>query len=170
MRLLLQVLPFVRLFHGNGLNTVVLTDFDRGQKKKLEGLYKAELLDSERIILATEVAGKEEADIEDFFSPAFFVALVNATYGLIGEHTLTVEKLHEADTATVRQVKKAEAYFRTLPPNAPQFGHFDPAMHLLKNPVLLDQTGDALEQTLASFEEAFKRIEKFAGMGVVEEI
>ena len=40
-----KVLPFVRLFYGNKLNIAVLTDFERGQKRKLDELYKAALLD-----------------------------------------------------------------------------------------------------------------------------
>lgn len=47
-----KVLPFVRLFYGNKLNIAVLTDFDRGQKRKLNDLYKAALLEEDRIILA----------------------------------------------------------------------------------------------------------------------
>ena len=65
-----KVLPFVRLFFGNKLNVAVLTDFDRGQKRKLDDLYKSALLDNDRITLATDIAGKEEADIEDFLSRA----------------------------------------------------------------------------------------------------
>ena len=48
-----KILPFVRLFYGNKLNIAVLTDFERGQKKKLENLKNAEILEHERIILAT---------------------------------------------------------------------------------------------------------------------
>ncbi len=36
-----KVLPFVRLFYGNKLNVAVLTDFERGQKRKLDELHKA---------------------------------------------------------------------------------------------------------------------------------
>jgi hypothetical protein len=36
----------------------VLTDYERGQKRKMEDLHKAKLLEAERIILATEIAGR----------------------------------------------------------------------------------------------------------------
>ena len=49
----------------------MLTDYDRGQKRKLDDLYKSTLLEQERIILATEIAGQDEADIEDFFTAGF---------------------------------------------------------------------------------------------------
>ncbi|WP_085339944.1 ATP-dependent nuclease [Aquidulcibacter paucihalophilus] len=156
-----KVLPFVRLFYGNKLNIGVLTDFERGQKRKLEDLHRAALLDKERIILATEIAGKEEADIEDFFDPFFFVELVNKTYSLTGENELTVEKLEAADLGTERLVKKAEAYFRVLPPEIPEFSHFDPSMYLLQNPKMLANKNKAVQETLNRFEAAFDRISKF---------
>ncbi len=156
-----KVLPFVRLFYGNKLNVAVLTDFDRGQKRKLEDLHKSALLENERIILATEIAGKDEADIEDFFDPRFFVDLVNKTYQLSKAHQLTVKKLMDADETTERLVKKAEAYFRVLPPQCPEFSHFDPSMYLLQHPELLSGTDDPVVKTLERFEAAFERIGKF---------
>lgn len=156
-----KVLPFVRLFYGNKLNVAVLTDFERGQKRKLDELHKAALLDHERIILATEIAEKEEADIEDFFEPSLFVELINKTYQLPEVHALTVEKLEAADTSTTRLVKKAEAYFRVLPPEIPEFSHFDPSMYILQHPELLKGEGGHIEKTLARFEAAFERVGKF---------
>jgi hypothetical protein len=156
-----KVLPFVRLFYGNNLNVAVLTDFERGQKRKLDDLHKAALLDSERIILATEISEKEEADIEDFFDPAFFVNLINQTYALKGEHELTVEKLDAADTNTTRLVKKAEAYFRLLPEEIPEYSHFDPSLYLLQHPELWKGKGKSMQDTLRRFESAFERIMKF---------
>ena len=139
----------------------MLTDFERGQKRKLDDLHRAALLDEERIILATEIAGKDEADIEDFFHPALFVDLVNKTYALTGEHELTVEKLETADSGTTRLVKKAEAYFRLLPKEIPEFSHFDPSMYLLQNPKMLIGKGKPVQETLGRFEAAFERISKF---------
>ena len=157
-----KILPFVRLFHGNRLNTVVLTDFDRGQKRKLNDLYRAQLLEDERIIVATEIAGQDEADIEDFFDRRLYVELLNATYKLKGKHRLSARKLERADEGTVRAVKKADAYFRLLPSTYPDFSHFDPAMHLLRNPGMLDSESEAVAITLDRFEAAFARIAGFA--------
>lgn len=154
-----KVLPFVRLFYGNKLNVAVLTDFERGQKRKLDDLYKAALLENDRIILATEIAEKEEADIEDFFEPELFVALINATYELPQQYALTVQSLMDADDATVRLVKKAEAYFRLLPDNIREFSHFDPSMYLLQHPEFFVD-GPGVQKTLARFQTAFERIEK----------
>ena len=106
-------------------------------------------------------AGQDEADIEDFFALELFAELVNKTYKLAGEHALTAEKLAAADTTTQRLVKKAEAYFKLLPAEIPEFSHFDPAMHLLQHPELLKAKGKAVETTLKRFEAAFERIEEF---------
>jgi hypothetical protein len=156
-----KVLPFVRLFYGNRLNVVVLTDFDRGQKRKLDDLYKSKLLEQERIILATDITAQDEADIEDFFTPEFFSDLLNRTYELSDAQALTAEKLAAADTNTKRLAKQAEAYFRGLPPNVPEFSHFDPAMYLLRHPELLKAEGKGVLTTLSRFESVFERIEKF---------
>ena len=156
-----KVLPFVRLFYGNKLNVAVLTDYERGQKRKMDDLHKSKLLEEERIILATEVAGKEEADVEDFFDPAFFVDLINRTYALTGDHLLTVEKLEAADMTTQRLVKKAEAYFRLLPEPIPEYSHYDPSLYLLQHPELWKGKGKPVQETLKRFETAFERIGKF---------
>lgn len=156
-----KVLPFVRLFYGNKLNVAVLTDYERGQKRKLDDLHKSALLEHDRIILATEIAEKEEADIEDFFDPAFFVDLVNRTYGLKDGHELTVEKLEAADASSSRLVKKAEAYFRLLPDTVPQYSHYDPSLYLLQHAELWKGRGKHIQETLKRFEVAFERIGRF---------
>ncbi len=156
-----KVLPFVRLFYGNKLNIAVLTDYERGQKRKLEDLHKAALLENGRIILATEIAEKEEADIEDFFDPAFFVDLVNRTYNLKDGQELTVVKLEAADTQTARLVKKAEAYFRLLPVDVAEYSHYDPSLYLLQHPELWKGKSKPIQETLKRFETAFERISKF---------
>ena len=70
-----KIKPFVSLFRGNNLNMVVLTDFERSRRKKFCNLYNAHLLERERIILATEIADQDEADIEDFSILNYFRSL-----------------------------------------------------------------------------------------------
>ena len=157
-----KVLPFVHLFYGNDLNTVVLTDFDRGQTGNLDELYESGLLERERIVLASEIAGQTEADIEDFFTHELFVELVNRTFQLEAEDRLTVAKLMNADESTERAVKKAEAYLRSLPDRTPMFSRYSPALYLLRNPELLEGNGPSVQRTLDTFEDAFRRIERYA--------
>lgn len=156
-----KIIPFVRLFFGNKLNIAVLTDFDKGQKRKLEALRNSEILEHERIILATDIANKQEADIEDFFEPQLFVDLLNTTYNLKGEHRLTTHKLENANKGTERLVKKAEAYFRILPPSYAEFNHYDPSTYLHQNPKILEKNAAKVTKTLDRFEQAFQRINSF---------
>ncbi len=156
-----KVLPFVRLFRGNNLNTVVLTDFQRGQRRALDRLRHSGILEAGRIILATDIANKEEADIEDFFTEEFFATLLNDTYGFQGEHRLDVANLIAADEDTVRNVKRAEAHSRRLPNRYPIFGHYDPAHHLLTHPALLEVDTPAVNESLKRFEAVFERISRF---------
>ena len=157
-----KVLPFVRLFHGNDLNIVVLTDLHRGQKSKLKSLYSSEILERERIILATEIADQEEADIEDFFGPEVFCTIVNASYNLPARHKLSPRKLANVESQTERLVKRAEAHFQLLPDTIPTFSHYHPALHLLRHPELLDNDSPAMKETLNRFEAAFSRIARHA--------
>jgi len=157
-----KVLTFVKLFYGNKLNIVVLTDFAREQKNKLKLLYNSELLQSERIILATQIADKDEADTEDFFTEEFFSTLLNEAYGLEEEQKLTAKKLIKADNRTVRNVKRAEAYFRLLPDKYPVFSHYDPALYLLTHPELLEENSTAVNQSLDRFEAVFELISQYA--------
>lgn len=157
-----KIMPFVSLFHGNKLNMVVLTDFDRNHEKKLERIYTKKLLERERIVLATDIAEQEEADIEDFFAPEFFLELVNATYNLKGRNEITMDSLKKTGEKSERLVKKVEACFRLLPENIPNFSHYEPADHLLRHPELLDGDSDGVKMTLDRFEMAFTKIAKYA--------
>jgi ATPase subunit of ABC transporter with duplicated ATPase domains len=72
------------------------------------------------------------------------------------------EEHGSGDTNTTRTVKKAEAYFRLMPPEIPEFSHYDPAAYLLQHPKLLSGSSKAVKETLARFEKAFQRIGEFA--------
>jgi hypothetical protein len=74
---------------------------------------------------------------------------------LPSEHKLSVAKLADADTSTVRQAKQAEAAFRDMPDGTPQYDHFTPASWLIRNPAALDgynaRTMKTLERAAAVF-------------------
>ena len=61
----------------------------------------------------------------------------------------------------MRLVKKAEAYFRVLPEEMPEFSHYDPSLYLLQHPELWTEKEEATQNTLTRFESAFVRIAKF---------
>lgn len=145
-----NIRPFVSLFHGNHLNVAVLSDQGQGDKSKLERLRRSEVLAADRLHTIAEILDQAEADIEDILHPQFFCEIINQAYSLADEHRLDVEKLAAADGAP-RQVKQAEAYFRLLPREIPEFSHYRPADWLIRNPHVLD--GDSAE-VLRTLEKA----------------
>ena len=150
-----NVRSFVSLFGGNNLDIAVLADRAKGDLKKLEELRRSAILKSGRVITYADFAGKEEADVEDLFSAAIFVDIVNRAYNLSGSNVLTPAKLKAADQTTERQVKRVEAAFRVLSADAPEYDHFTPAAWLLSNPSVLVGDGADIVGTLKRAEALF---------------
>lgn len=155
-----KVNAFLSLFGGNGLHVAVLSDFAKGQKGTVERLRRSELLKSGHVFTMADFCGQEEADVEDLLAPELFVELINSTYSLPDPQKLSVDKLIAADPSTVRNVKKAEAYFRSLPPDAPEFSHYIPAFWLIQNSKFLIKKTKHIDTTLDRFEQVFEAINK----------
>ena len=125
----------------------------------MEKLRKSQILKAGQLHTATDFTGKSESDIEDFMHPEIFVQLLNNAYNLPKKNLLTDVKLDAANPATERLVKKAEAAFKVMPPDVPEFDHFHPADWLIRNPSFLVDSPE-LDETLDRFEQAFKLINK----------
>jgi len=151
-----KIRPFASLFGSNNLNIAVLSDQAKGDKRKVEDLRKSEILKAGQFYTMADLLSRDEADIEDLFSPGLFVQVLNGTYELPKNEALTEKKLDEADKATTRLVKKAEAYFKLLPESIPMLDHFAPAAWLVRNAALLDATTTDVEETLTRAEAVFK--------------
>ena len=123
-----KVSAFMSLLYGNKLNVAVLTDFAKGQKKKIDDLRRLKLL-NEAQILTANYTGTGEADIEDLIGRDGYIALVKQAYKL--------ETLKVASPGTERVVKDVEDAFRLLPPGTPEFDHFFPSSFLIENPAVL---------------------------------
>lgn len=145
-----NIRPFVSLFYGNHLNVAVLSDQAQGDRAKLERLRRSEVLAADRLHTVAELLSQAEADIEDILDPRLFCEIINQTYDLKGTHRLDASKLAASDGAP-RQVKQAEAYFRLLPNEIPEYSHYRPADWLIRNPNVL---GGESEEVLASLERA----------------
>ena len=93
----------------------------------------------------------DEADIiEDVFMPGLYASVLNQAFNLPTVHQISADKLMKAEngrTRPTRLVKKAEAYFRSLPPELPEFDHFTPPW-LLRNPNMLDGDSSDVVKTL----------------------
>lgn len=138
-----KIQPFVALFAGQKLNIAALSDYAKADKRKLEALRQNRVMESNRLLTFASVLGLEEADLEDVFSPDLYARILNQAFNLTGANEVTGQKLIEADQNTIRLVKKAEAYFRVLPPEISEFDHYTPVEWLFTHPELLD--GDAPE-------------------------
>ena len=155
-----KIQSFVGLFSGQNLHIAALTDFARGDRKKHDNLQRSGLLQGDRLKTFATVLGAEEADVEDIFSPATYSALINAAFRLNDAERASAEGLAAADDKTTRLVKQAEAHFRTLSPETPEFDHYTPADWLIRNPAFLSEAPGA-EATL---ERADKVIAAVNGM------
>lgn len=148
-----KIQPFVSLFSAAKLDLAALSDYAKADKKKLEALRQNKVLETDRLLTFASLLGADEADIEDVFIPSLYVRIVNEAFGLQGKDKLTVTKVEAADKETIRLVKKVEASFRTLSPDAPEFDHFTPAGWLFRNPGWLDSTDADVVQTLERAEK-----------------
>lgn len=139
-----KVGAFMSLLYGNKLNVAVLTDFAKGQKKKVEDLRQSKLLSGSSILTVNAYTGTEEADTEDLIGRDGYVALV--------EHAYDIKGLKLLDHVTDRIVKDVESAFRVLPPGTPEFDHFSPSSFLIENPAVL--------KTLPGYDDALNRFER----------
>jgi hypothetical protein len=141
-----KVSAFMSLLYGNKLNVAVLTDFAKGQKKKIDDLKKLKLLSEAHILTANTYAGAGEADIEDLVGRDGYVVLV--------KHAYKLQALNVASPGTERVVKDVEDAFRLLPPSTPEFDHFFPSSFLIENPAVLKSLPDS-KGALDRFERLF---------------
>ncbi len=148
------IMPFVSLFTGRKLQVAVLSDLAHGAKGKAEKIRKSEVLQAGHFYSIADFIDGDEGDVEDLFSPALYVDIVNRSYGLPDDHRITAQKLDE-DESTVRIVKKVEALFNVMPPELPLFSHYAPADWLLRNPAVLSGKSESVERTLAVAERIF---------------
>lgn len=137
---------FVSLFRGNQIKMVALTDFQVGQKQKVENVRKS--LPQEHLITVERYTEKKEADIEDVLGEEFYLALVNRCYNLADGTKPDPTTLN----SQARIVPQIESYFATLPDTIREFNHFTPSEYLFQN-------GD-LGKSLPGFDGALNRMEK----------
>lgn len=152
-----KVQSFASLFSGKGINIAALCDYGNGDKSKVQRLRTSQILKSEGILVATDFTGKDESDIEDFFSPALFAAIVNGAYGLKAKSMIKADDFTK-EGAKTRQVKQAEALFNLIDASTPEFDHFTPASWLLNNQDLLAKDEPEVSESLDRFEQAFKAL------------
>lgn len=153
-----KIHSFVSLFGGNKLDVVAFCDYSKRDRQKIESLKKGKMLKDGGLLTVADFVDQEEADVEDLFEPALFCTIINQAYSLTGKQTVDPSKLDAADKNTQRLVKKAEAYFRTLPTDVPEFDHFRPASWLISNPSVLHGDAQEITKTLDRAEQVITTI------------
>lgn len=147
--------PFASLFGGNKLHVAAFTDFHHGAKQRVKVLRESDLLKQSHVFTADMFSGQDEADIEDLIGRSSYIALVNRTYELEGEHALLETK---PEGAPSRVLKEVEDHFRTLPPHLPEFDHYSPAAYLVEHTAEVRPALSDLEPSLERFENLFREL------------
>ena len=148
-----KVTTFVALIGANtDLNIAVLIDYQKKDQQKIENLYKKKLLNEKQVLTYADFIGNDEADVEDMFTPEFYLQLVNGEF----ETTLSVDDL---STGPPRILRRLENHFENNPlPNAVNFNHYRPALYFSRN---LDKLESSLtESELERFQSAFDALNK----------
>lgn len=150
-----KVASFVTLFAGNKLHVAVLADYHQGDKKRVRNLRESKLLQEGHVFTADTLAGQAEADIEDVFGRANYVALVNDVFGLQGVQRMSDTRPADAPT---RVVEEAERHFALLPPEALEFNHYTPAATLIADAGRLNGVLPEIDAALGRFETLFQAL------------
>jgi len=122
-----KISSFVTLFNSQKLNIAVITDFHKGDKKKVEAMKESSILKSGHVFTINHYIGTDEADIEDMLGRDFYIELVNKSYNI--ESSKHLKDINKSE----RIVKVVEDQFRLLPDSYPEFDHYAPAEYLFTN-------------------------------------
>ena len=132
------------------LNVAVLIDYQRKDRQTIENLYKRKLLKKRNVFTYADYVNVAEADVEDMFSPEFYLSLVNDEYGSSIE-------VSDIPTSNPRIVCRLERHLEEHPlPHGANFNHYRPARHFSEN---ISKLGDKLgENVMSRFEQAFRNL------------
>ena len=142
-----KVTSFVKLFGATGLNVAVLVDSHNNGRQKIENLSNEGTIDKERVLTYADFTENKESDVEDMFTPDFYLELVEGTY----EISIKKEKVPKRS----RIISRLEKYFETDPiPNDGRFRHLKPAEHLMAN----IESIKVPEEVLSRFQKVFDKL------------
>ncbi len=132
------------------LNVAVLIDYQKRDQQKIENLYKKKLLRKNHVLTYADFVQGVEADLEDMFSPEFYLKLVNRAYGS------AVELAHLRDEHH-RILRRLTLYFGETPLSEKvNFNHYRPARYFTEN--IASLAGELSEQELKRFQHIFDKL------------
>ena len=153
-----KVATFVALL-GSQTQLNVATLIDRANKdaQKIEHLYKSKLLSKKQVLTYADFTGTTEADVEDMFELAPYLALVNGEYSDFLAKKITQAEINKISKP--RMVQKFEDHFTANPLSKSQrYNHYRPSRYLSENSAKLKAVISKSTATLDRFESAFKRL------------
>ena len=132
------------------LNVAVLVDSHEEDRQRMEDLYKKKLLKKKKVLTFADFAKGSEADVEDLFSPEFYLRLVNDEFGC---------SIRTADLSGghPRILRRLEDHLTENPlPQKAHFNHYRPARYFSTNVNSLDEhLGD---EDVGRFEAVFRAV------------
>jgi hypothetical protein len=147
---------FVTLLGGNQLDVVALMDVANKDHQRVNNLLANGHLMKNGLVQINEFTRDSEADIEDLFTPAFYLKLANGAYkDKLGGKAITLKGLGAGNP---RITKRIEAYFKAEGVNNGVFKHQPPATYLLREQSKLVSGLDA--DTIARATAMFARVNK----------
>lgn len=120
---------FLSLFGANKMNVAVLTDSSSKDVQTVQRLKESGRLNSGGLVQVGDVLGRSEVDLEDVFTDAFYLKLVNSAYaGALKGHEIKAGDLPKGD----RLARRVEEHFASAGINDGRFNHFSPAGALMR--------------------------------------
>ena len=149
----LAKIPFMlNLYGANDITIAVLTDSSKQDKSVLNALRQDGRIFNSSLVSVGDILDKAEADIEDIFTPEYYLNLVSIAYaGMLNNRKIKVQELPRGN----RIVKRVELYFQKNNINKGRLNHYSPAAVLLR---ASDELPQPNRETLQNAEELFKRI------------
>lgn len=146
---------FLSLFGANKMNVAVLTDSSPKEAKTIQRLKELGRLGNTGIVQVGEVLNKLEADLEDLFTDAVYLKLVNESYqGVLKGRKVVASDIPKGDRLTSR----VQEYFAAEGINGGQFNHYAPAGALMRGAL---GKASLATSTLDRAEELMRRLNAF---------
>ncbi len=134
----------------NHVNIAVLMDSQKEDGQSVDKLYKRKLLRNRKVLSYADFVGSNQADMEDLFSPDFYLKLVNGAFG-------ASVALTDLTNSHPRILRRVEEYLDSNPlPNNEEFDRYRPARYF--SDYLGFHKNELSGQELDNFEKVFKAL------------
>lgn len=151
-----KVPTFVALLGAQKNMTIAtLIDYQTSDHQKIEALYKEKLLKKANVLSFADFTKAPEADVEDMFTPEFYIDLVNTEFAAQLPKSIDITQLTSKHP---RVLVRIEEYLKQHPLKSGQFSHFRPARYFSENASQLALSIPA--ETKNRFNEAFVALNK----------